>query len=63
MGKYQICFVVSGEVSENVKFSHVGTNLKSFVSRQQPGCTSLGLLSVSWEEPVVVRGTKAYNKI
>lgn len=59
MGKYQISFVVNGKVSENVKLSHVGTNLKYFLSRQQPDCTNLGFLSVSWEEPILVRDTEA----
>lgn len=47
-----------GEISEDVKFSHERTTLKYFWGRQ-PGCVSLGLLSVPWKKPMPGRGTEA----
>lgn len=59
MGKHQVSFVMIGEISEKVRFSHAGTNLKYFLSGQQPDCISLGLLPVPRNEPLSVRVTEA----
>lgn len=59
MGKHQVSFVMIGEISEKVRFSHVGTNLKYFLSGHQPGCISLGLLLAPRNELLSVRVIEA----